>query len=90
MGDVAEATPPATPATHATPSKNKPNNDDGGSKVRVFVRVRPLLHLEIMRNASFTLKHSLERSQISMGNGKGLHEYTYDGILPDDMIQVTF
>ena len=92
-----EATPPETPE-NATPiqsrsasvsPKNKSKQDGaGGSKVKVFVRVRPLLHLEIMRNASFTLKHSVERRQISMGNGKGSHEYTYDGVLPDDYTQV--
>ena len=94
-----EATPPETPEnvtpihskTISVPLKNKSKQDDeGGSKVKVVVRVRPLLHLEIMRNASFTLKHSLERRQISMGNGKGQHEYTYDGVLPDDMSQVNY
>ena len=87
-----EATPPSTPLKSgaSAKSKSKSKNDEAGSKVKVFVRVRPLLHAEIVRGASFTLKHSLERSQISMGNGKGLHEYTYDGILPDEMIQVNF
>ena len=91
MGD-ATATPPPVPATQAkgtSPPSKKPKMDDG-SKVKVVVRVRPLLHSEIMRHASFTLRHSVERNQISMGNGKGLHEYTYDGVLPDEMMQVIF
>ena len=92
-----EATPPETPenvtqiqskSVSVSPKNKSKQDGDGGSKVKVFVRVRPLLHLEIMRNASFTLKHSVERRQISMGNGKGSHEYTYDGVLPDDYTQV--
>ena len=90
MGD-ATATPPPVPATakSKTPPSKK-SKMDTGSKVKVVVRVRPLLHSEIMRHASFTLRHSVERNQISMGNGKGLHEYTYDGVLPDEMMQVIF